>query len=385
MTAATLGASAAVPASACTSDAATTVCCGVSPVAAGVAEADRVAVLVELRHDGLEDLLVGHALDEVRVGPGEALDRRLVALVLRAHLDPTARARGTRRGRDPGARRRGRRSARGASPGGSASTVCSLLAAALAGASTERVGRRLRAHVLVQRRRSRPATNRPTRGTRPGTRATTRRRPCSRARRRSPSRPTPAARSRSPARRRHPARTTCQHEPRRRRARTAGRAPRARRAPAPAAPAPTAAARPRRALAAAPDRPGRSLGDLASAAVVAGRLSARPWLATRGRDRLRRRRRSVRRGPSTARPPVRSRRARRPSVDVTRRPATRRSGVEPRLQDHRGGRGVDALSLCPLPLAAPGGGVSEVALGDHRGEALIVGVDLDAGRARRPR
>ena len=33
------------------------------------------------------------------------------------------------------------------------------------------------------------------------------------------------------------------------------------------------------------------------------------------------------------------------------------------------------------PLAPPGVGVSEVALGDHRGEPLIVGVDLDAGGA----
>ena len=37
------------------------------------------------------------------------------------------------------------------------------------------------------------------------------------------------------------------------------------------------------------------------------------------------------------------------------------------------------------PLAPPGVGVSEVALGDHRGEALVVGVDLDAAGAREPR
>ena len=186
-------------------------------------------MLVELRHDGLQDLLVGHALDEVRVGPGEALDRRLVALVLRAHLTrlrereergavvtrERADAVGDLLEAQPGrqrehgvvaARRRARRRA------------------------AEHVGRGLRAHVLVQvvgPGLRRPA-GRP--GTRAGTRATTRRHLCSRARRRSPSRPTPAARSRYGRRRRPPART-----PARRttppRPGTAARVPRAHRAP----------------------------------------------------------------------------------------------------------------------------------------------------------
>ena len=112
MTAATLGASAAVPASACTSDATTTVCCGVSPVAAALPRP--TASPCSSNSDTIVCRIgaVVHALDEVGVGPGEPLDRRLVALVLRTDLRPTARARGTRRGRGPGARRRDRRSAR---------------------------------------------------------------------------------------------------------------------------------------------------------------------------------------------------------------------------------------------------------------------------------
>ena len=87
ITAAILGASAAVPASACTSDATTTVCCGVSPIAAVRCRGSprRRACRTPRRWSGGSAASVC-ALDEVGVGPGEALDRRLVTLVLRADL-----------------------------------------------------------------------------------------------------------------------------------------------------------------------------------------------------------------------------------------------------------------------------------------------------------
>ena len=52
---------------------------------------------IELGDDGLEDLGVGLVLDEVGVGPGEALDRCLVTLVLERIWPDCARARNAAR------------------------------------------------------------------------------------------------------------------------------------------------------------------------------------------------------------------------------------------------------------------------------------------------
>ena len=92
MTAATLGASAAVPASAWISDASTTACCGVSPIGAvrWRGSPRRHAGRTRRRWSGGSGRRSG-AFDEVGVGPGEALDRRLVALVASSGSGPTAR------------------------------------------------------------------------------------------------------------------------------------------------------------------------------------------------------------------------------------------------------------------------------------------------------
>ena len=141
------------PASACTSDAATTVCCGVSPVRPRGSRARRRRPCWSNSDTRSWRICSSaHALDEVRVGPGEPLDRRLVALVLRADLTRLRGGRGTRRGR--------------ARDGRTRSAICGRGAA-----------RRQREHGVVLRRRRGPRAER--RRRRPS-------RPCARAGRRSP-------------------------------------------------------------------------------------------------------------------------------------------------------------------------------------------------------
>ena len=204
------------------------------PGRAGVGQVHRVGVLVERGHDGAAGSpRRSAALDEVGVGPREALERRAGRrLVLRAHR-ARLRERQERVAVVAGQlRRRGRRSGSSVSPGGSASTVWRGVRGRGRRPARERVGRVADADVLVAAAYV-PAWNgrRPTPSPRSGTRATSRSRPWPAARHRPPWSPTRPGSRRctavaGAARRAAAARRTSH-----RRAGTAGPGPRGRRRP----------------------------------------------------------------------------------------------------------------------------------------------------------
>ena len=405
MTAATLGASAALPASACTSDATTTVCCGVSPVAAGLPSptaspcwSNSVTIVCRICWSS-------HALDEVGVGPGEALDRRLVALVLRADLHPTARA-----------ARNAARSCPGSAP--TRSAICSsretgrqrehgvpAFAAACAGGSLERVDRGLHAHVLVQRVRA--GLRRAARDAVPDLERERRaddvlarelvadllRAPPllhGHAHRRAvaarfvelPDEPPADDHERQDEQREHAERPATVD---------GGAAllvaPGLVAATGDRARASTGARRPTTTRPRSP--PGTTRRSPSADRFVSRSVRRRD----RGADGRRRRRergadvglveRTGRRRPLIVGPPPSPASPPSPSSRRWTSPDVRRRGAS--SHDCRitaAADGVDALALCPLPLVASRRGISEVALGDHRGEPLIVGVDLDPDARR---